>query len=258
MVNKISTITLPPYMEGNEGYGYLFKVAFKNAEHAWEEEFNLIQLMAKALSNYQIQYQEFSDHLLLLDDVVLQPQILSFSTRDDGNVSSSTSVQINSKTHIPSGLFEYQHSIGYTLEDSLIKGFNNWITSDLKTLIEALTQLTDCTSMQMEFPNRVRHIILGPVTHYGKHESTEEHSFCPCCFLTNNFEAFRSYIDSDEFFGIRFFASRSENGDVEADCRINGSDFEAGKYALIEYGKTWQAESFEFRKQYVIVRNKAV
>lgn len=258
MSNKISAASqLPEYMEANEGYGYSFKVAFKNAEREWEEAFNLIHFLAKTLAENNIRYKEYEDHLLLLDDMILQPQILSFSARDDGNVSSTTTVQVNSHAQIPAGLFEYQHSIGADLENSLVKGFNNWINSDLKTLLEALTQTENCTSMQMEFPNRTRQMVLGPVTHYGKSQSIEEHSFCPCCFLTNNFETFKSYIESDQVYGIRFFASRSENGEVEADCRINGADFEAGKLALIEYGKTWPGNEFEFRKQYVVVKNKA-
>ncbi len=257
MTNKISeNNSLPDYMGGNEGYGYSFSVAFKNTEREWEEQFNLIHLLAKALSDHQLRYREYEDHLLLLDDIILQPQILSFSPRDDGNVSTSTTIQINSQNQIPSGLFEYQHSIGSDLENSLFKGFNNWIQSDLKTLLEALTELKDCTSMQMELRSRIRQMVLGPVTHYGNVQSTEEHSFCPCCFLTNNFETFKPYIESDDIFGIRFFTSRSENGEVEADCRINGSDFEAGKLALIEYGKTWPGTDFEFRKQYVVVKNK--
>lgn len=244
-------------MDGNEGYGYSFKVAFKNGNHEWQEEFNLVQLLAKTLTDCNIEHQQFDDHLFLHDDLILQPQILAFSPRDDDNVSSSTSVQVNSGAKFFSGLFEYQHSIGNNLEDSLTKGFKNWINSDLKTLIEALTQTIDCTSMKMEFPDRVRQIVLGPVTHFGNSQSTEVHSFCPCCFLTNNIETFKPFIESDELYGIRFFASRSENGDVEADCRINGVDFEAGKYALIEYGKTWAGENFEFRKQYIVVRNGA-
>lgn len=259
MINKIQRIIkAPAIVEGNPGRGYSFRVAFSNTEKTWEEEINLVGLLARSLTDNQVEFKEYDTSLLILEDMILQPQILSFNPRDDSSVSTSSTIPINSAKELSSGLFEYQHSVGNNLEDSLIKGFNAWIKSDLKTLIESIQGTVECTQMQMELPGKkaARQITFGPVTRYIKTQSNEEHSFCPCCFFTNNFEVFRPIINSNDVFGIRFFASRSENGEIEADCRINGMDFEAGKNALIEYGKTWQGEGFDFRKQYVIVRNK--
>ena len=39
-----------------------------------------------------------------------------------------------------------------------------------------------------------------------------EHTFCNCCFLTRNFDAFRSQIEGDDCFGIRFYAMRESDG----------------------------------------------
>ena len=84
--------------------------------------------------------------------------------------------------------------------------------------------------------------------------SDAEHPFCPCCFLTNTFDAFKALMESDRFYGIRLFAARGEDGSPQADCRVNGQDWEDGKRALLGYVETWPQAGLEFRKQYVVMQ----
>jgi hypothetical protein len=124
-------------------------------------------------------------------------------------------------------------------------------------------------------PARVRRAILGPVMHYmaspsahiegssapanalAQEDAGDAHAFCPCCLLTKSFEAFRELIVGDGFHGLRLYAMRGAEGTAQADCRVNGDDWEKGAQALREYVKTWPDAGFEFRKQYVVVHSVA-
>lgn len=76
-----------------------------------------------------------------------------------------------------------------------------------------------------------------------------------CCLFTSNYEALRPQLESDQCFGIRFYAMRNEDGTPEADCRINGEDHEPGMASLREYVATWPGSGFEYRKQYVLLHS---
>lgn len=80
-----------------------------------------------------------------------------------------------------------------------------------------------------------------------------DHEFCPCCLLTNSFEAFKELIEDRSVYGIRLLAMRDANGDPQADCRVNGNDWGKGAEALRKYVGTWSAAGLEMRKQYVVV-----
>ena len=129
----------------------------------------------------------------------------------------------------------------------------------------------------MSFPEKdgkpafSRRAVLGPVTHLVEHpevygesktaeaegagrgEHCETHAFCPCCLLTKSFETFKELIEDSAFYGLRLFASRDEQGLPQADCRVNGDDWETGAEALRKYVTTWPHAGFEFRKQYVVL-----
>jgi hypothetical protein len=60
-----------------------------------------------------------------------------------------------------------------------------------------------------------------------------------------------------QFYGIRLFAMRGQDGTAGADCRLNGEDWEPGKNALIAYVNSWPDRGVEFRKQYVILQSQA-
>ncbi len=165
---------------------------------------------------------------------------------------------------IPDGVFEYQHGIGETLSDALREGFEQWVQIDFAVLLEALRDpLEHCNAIEFTLPQKNgaglrRRAVLGPV---GRRvlppknlASDGEHPFCPCCFLTNNYEAFRPLMESEGFYGIRLFAARDDSGAPRADCRVNGKDWEDGTRALLSYVETWPQAGLEFRKQYVVMQ----
>lgn len=67
--------------------------------------------------------------------------------------------------------------------------------------------------------------------------------------------AFKELIEGDGFYGLRLFAARNAEGTPEADCRVNGEDWEIGAQALREYAGTWPSAGYEFRKQYVVLQS---
>jgi hypothetical protein len=69
--------------------------------------------------------------------------------------------------------------------------------------------------------------------------------------------AFQALLETDDFYGIRFYAMRDADGNPQADCRVNGEDWEPGAAALREYVAKWPERGFEFRKQYVVLQTVA-
>ena len=208
----------------------------------------------------------------------LMPQFVELQPLDEGGVRTTSTIQANHDALIPDGVFEYQHSTGDHVEASFRKGFTQWIEADFVALLEALKARPEiCASLEYKFPPKTgittecRRVILGPVTHTIQNpdaraeqipeaqgrtqgEHCEDHEFCPCCLLTNSFEAFRELIEDRRFYGIRLFAMRDPNGHAQADCRVNGIDWDKGTEALRKYVGTWPAAGFEMRKQYVVVQ----
>ena len=166
-------------------------------------------------------------------------------------------------------VFEFQHATGDSLEASLRTGLDQWAQVDLPVLLDALAETpAACMLMNMTFPAegdtppRARRAVLGPVGHFASATPVtpgagqpDDHPFCPCCFFTNTFEAFKPQLESTAFHAIRFYAARDANGTPQADCRINGLDHPPGADALRAYVTRWPDAGVEFRKQYVILQN---
>jgi hypothetical protein len=179
-----------------------------------------------------------------------------------------TTIEVTHSEHFPQGVFEFQHATGDTIEDSIRCGVEQWAKTDLVALLDALRPKAEtCMTMEISFPEaegkpaRFRRAVLSPVTHLQlkppaqQAGADDEHPFCPCCLLTRSFEAFKGLFENDGFFGIRLFAARDQDGSPQADCRVNGMDWEAGAVALRQYVETWPGEGYEFRKQYVVLHN---
>jgi hypothetical protein len=62
-------------------------------------------------------------------------------------------------------------------------------------------------------------------------------------------------LNSDDYVIIQLYAQRTENGDIDTRCCVNGKNFEAGRKALIEDTKTWPQRGDETRKNFIIVQN---
>jgi hypothetical protein len=237
------------------------------------DSFDVVQLTASVLraKNLDVTVQDGSV-VLRPDGFVLQPRVVEMHPLEDGGISSVTTIDVRHADLVPDGLFEYQHSTGDSVEASLQKGLEGWAALDLPVLHDALRHEPEtCTMLEMALPaangspERIRRAILGPVFHYAEHpevyaaacdasgERTHDPAFCNCCFLTKNFDAFQSRLNGEGTAAIRFYAMRNQDGRPQADCRINGEDYEAGMTALRAYVETWPAAGFEFRKQYVLI-----
>jgi hypothetical protein len=255
----------PPLCPSNTGgLGTGGEVAFSNASRNWTERFDLVDEAAAALRHRGHAVTAHKTWLVHDDSgFTIQPQLGRMWLPDGGGVQTITTLQVNHPTLIPAGVFEYQHSTGDTVRESLAKGFDQWVQMDFVTLLDALQAKPEhCTTMEMTFPakdgepDRIRRAVLGPCWQFPAtpSDASEEHPFCPCCLLTNSFEAFRDLIEGDAFCGLRLLAMRQANGQPAADCRVNGDDWERGMQALRDYVGTWPHEGFELRKQYVVLQ----
>jgi hypothetical protein len=261
----------PPTCTGNPGSGTSGRVAFSNSERNWMESFDLMRIATDVLmarGHALVAHESWIE----LDGFVLQPLLAELTPLEDGGVRTTTTMDVRHPTLVPDGLFEYQHATGDDTVQSLAKGLENWADADLPVLLDALRAKPEtCTVLEMTFPAkdglpaRTRRALLGGVTAYAKDPRAEvtacgpdgEHSFCGCCLLTRNFEAFRQYVEADRPYGIRFYAARSAEEKALADCRINGEDYEPGMESLRAYVATWPGTGFEFRKQFVFIHTTA-
>lgn len=254
----------------NPGIGHEAQFALAGRGRESVEEVNTVDLAATVLKARGYKTTNCGAHLLHAESgFVILPQLVSVHPLDDGGVQTVTTVQVNHPAFAPAGVFEYQHSTGDTLADSLCKGFDVWVRGDFMALLDALEPVAKaCPSMVLDFPARegeparARRAVLGPVAHYmsqppqvATESGADEHPFCPCCLLTRSFEAFRPFLEGHEVACLRLFAMRNSDGEAEADCRINGAEYEPGKAALREYVATWPDAGVEFRKQYVVLHN---
>ncbi len=253
----------PVMPKGHEGFGTQGRTTFQNDERTWEESFDLIRLLLSALKKHNIEATHRNGWLLLSDGLYLHPEVLAVVPLEAGGVRTATTVAVAHETLAPQGLFEYQHAAGEDTHAAFLAGFEGWIDLDLPVLLDAVRNTQkDCTAMDMELPepaSRKRRALLGPVAHTARRDSAikEEHPFCPCCLLTHSFEAFKEQLHGEGFFGLRLLVARDTDGNVTADCRVNGLDWEPGKEHLLEYGKTWPDRGFEMRKQYVVIYSNA-
>jgi len=54
-------------------------------------------------------------------------------------------------------------------------------------------------------------------------------------------------------YAIRLFALKDVNGDLRADCRINGEEYPEAEENLKKYAETWKkCDIIKFRKQYIL------
>lgn len=261
---------VPPFCPSNRGIGTGARVAFSTGNRSWTEEVNLVSLGAEAFKKRG--YPVVAEQTLLHhadSGFMILPQLIEIHPLEEGAVRTVTTMQTNHPTLAPDGVFEYQHSTGSSIAESISKGFDQWLQTDFVPLRDALQPKPEtCMMLEMAFPAqrgkpaRVRRAILGPVAHFmqeppsrPEESVSEEHPFCPCCLLTRSFEAFRELIEGDGFYGLRLFAARDAEGTPQADCRVNGEDWMKGAEALREYVKSWSDTGYEFRKQYVVLQS---
>ena len=201
---------VPPLCPSNPGIGVEAKVAFSTGNRSWTEEVNLVRLAAEEFKKHGYPIVSEKTWLEHTDSgFVILPQLVAIQPLDGGGVRTATTMQTNHPKLAPDGVFEYQHSAGNSIADAIAKGFNQWLQTDFVPLVDALRPKPEsCTALEMAFPAkdgkpaRVRRAVLGPVAHFMQdppgeagQSASEKHQFCPCCLLTNSFEAFREYIE---------------------------------------------------------------
>ena len=259
----------PPLNKGNPGRGVRGKVAFSAGDRSWTETIDVIDLAARVLEGRNVAVNRRETWLELPESgFVILPQIVGFEVLQRGGVRTTTTIQVHHPALTPDGVFEYQHSWGDTVAESLSKGFDQWAQVDLVAFQDALLpKPATCLTMEMSFPEKEgkpaywRRAVLSPVAHFranppapGPDAPAEEHPFCACCFLTNTFLAFKGLIEADGFFALRLFGARDPDGSPQADCRVNGEDWPPGAKAVRAYVQTWPGSGYEFRKQYVLLQ----
>ncbi|WP_051945667.1 DUF6348 family protein [Verrucomicrobium sp. BvORR106] len=258
------SITPPQPDPENPGRGHTIKVGFANGDRSWTEEADLLSSLAEALSAAGHSIVRRKSWIEVNRDFTIMPQVIAVHPLEDGGVRTSSTLQVAHRTLVPAGVFEYQYATGDDIKSALQKAFETWAASDLPVFLDALIEKPDqCMTMQMTSDTPAgsdgdRRVIFGPPAHavsYSSLTNEESHDFCPCCLFTNTHEAFKEILAGTSFHGIRLFAVRNADGSLEADCRVDGREWQAGEEALLQYAETWPDRGFEYRKQYVGIQN---
>ncbi|MBR7791814.1 hypothetical protein KDM87_04335 [Undibacterium sp. FT147W] len=232
----------------------------------------LTEVLAVALSDAGIAFERLPSCIQLAEGLALAVQPVTTNVVGEGRVRTCTRIHAWHPQYFPQGIAEYQHALGADEAAAIAEGFAQWIKMDLVVLLDATRDVPrDCTVIEMNVANgaetteasehaglsRFRQVILGPVAHLASNpppKNKEAHPFCPCCLFTESMEAFHDVLQTDQFLGVRLFASRDQLGVAAADCRVNGEDFPAALPALTAYVEKWPQRGLEFRKQYVVIR----
>jgi len=232
----------------------------------------LTEVLAAALSATGITFERLSSHIQLAEGLALAVQPVTTNVIGEGRVRTCTRIHAWHLQYFPQGISEYQHALGADEAAAIAEGFAQWVKMDLVVLLDATREVPrDCTVIEMNVANgaetteaaehaglsRFRQVILGPVAHLATNpppKKKEVHPFCPCCLFTESMDAFHDVLQTDQFLGVRLFASRDQLGVQAADCRVNGEDFPAALPALTAYVQKWPQRGLEFRKQYVVIR----
>ena len=250
----------PGISESNPGMTTQFSIDFSNEESQWTETFNLSELLLQTKLDDDLEATFQDDWLCLSNGYWLLPRIGNVNL-DSPGAQTMTTIQIAHEELLPDGVFEYQHSASnQDVQDAIQSGFESWWQGDYPVLADAISEEpSSCHFLEMSTegnPGMCRRVILGPPAHYFSQEipNEEEHPFCPCCLVTNSFEGFQTLFESEETCAMRLFVCRNDEGIVEADCRVNGEDWDEGRDSLVKYGETWPDRGFEFRKQYCLFK----
>lgn len=259
MFNKGSAFT-PQTPDQHVGNGTVLRITVSDGERTWTEDFDLLAGLQSVLEEQGA--VERKEGWLAAEGFYLRPEILEVERLDRGGVRTLTTISVAHEQLAPRGLFEFQHASGEDAVASITAGFRQWMEMDWPVLLDSTrVSPTVCTSVDQTMPDptpRVRRALLGPTSHMASRAAVveEEHPFCPCCLLTNSYEAFRELLEGEGYFAVRLLALRNAAGEITADCRINGIDWEPGKEHLMRYAETWPDRGFEMRKQYVVLCTK--
>jgi hypothetical protein len=252
---------------GNPGFSTGGRLDLDLPEGPVTEELDLVALTEEVLRARGHTVERREDVLIHPDTgLELAPQIAALDFAPTG-LRGCCTVEARHPAFGTPAPFEYQHFVGPRgpATPVLREALDQWAQVDFAVLLDALRPLPEASTL-LEIPAgsadggppRARRVLLGPVAHLATNPGPEEeHPFCACCFVTRCAEALRPLFEAEAFYAVRFFAARDERGRPQADCRVNGEDWDPAAQALKAYVKTWPARGFEFRKQYAVFHTGA-
>lgn len=224
-----------------------------------------MQALADVLKTEGIAFEWQLPRLLLANGMTLEAEPVEAIVLGEDRVRTCTKIHLHHPVYFSEGIAEYQHAMGANEDLSMAEGFRSWAQTDLVALLDATSDMPkNCTVIEMSVVDgadglaRFRQVVLGPVAHLATlaaPEKKEEHPFCPCCLFTESTTAFHDLLQTDQFLGVRLFASRDNEGKLAADCRVNGEDFVPAIDLLTAYASKWPERGLELRKQYVVIRS---
>jgi hypothetical protein len=230
----------------------------------------MLDILAEAMHAERCTFRLENGELILENGLAIAVEYLESQAIEGGMRTSSRTI-CRHPEYFPDAICEFQHASGVTEEESLLRGCRTWIQTDLTTLKDAIEDVVEaCLVAEMTFPFEDREgefkrkIFMGPYIHSVANPEVEAeacesqcHDFCPCCLFTQSYEAFTPQLQSQQFFGLRLYTARYEDGTVVADCRVNGEDYPLGVEYLLRYAESWPQRGAETRKQYVAIRTLA-
>jgi hypothetical protein len=239
----------------NPGIGNVANWTFSNGQRTWQEPMNLLVTLERLLTERGRRVRVEGSVVLDLESQISLLPLLQTMQPGQSGTRTSTTIEIKHPARILSPIFEYQHSAGPNLEQSLMAGFRQWYDSDFITLLDAVrSRALDC----MELATDERRVTLGPLI-LGRQidlpQDNSQHPLCPCCMFTKTSSCWQALLASPGFCGLRLYAARDQHGRPIADCRLNGEDYPPGKKALVEYASTWKSAGVESHKQYVVIQD---
>ncbi|MCE9577537.1 MAG: DUF6348 family protein [Deltaproteobacteria bacterium] len=243
----------------NPGRGHTIHVEFADAQGTWSEQVDLTETLATIVGRHVGPCERDGAVVRTPDGLVLAPQVVMVQPLDQRQGARiASTIEVTHPAHFTPGLFEWQHAVSDSTAKAIEEGFAQWAQCDLPALRNALrSDALDLTHLQYTSTDGApRRIVLGPV--YGlvpdDAADSDHEPGCPCCMFTHSFAVFRALLDRTETYGIRLFAMRGPDGEIGADCRVNGADFPRGAEALRAYARSWPGVGLQTRKQYVIMQ----
>ena len=240
------------------------RVAFSNAQRSWEEADDLATSLAAALTALGHKALVHHDWVELAGGFTLLPQVVSVEPMERSGVRTASTIQTRHESLIPGGVFEYQHATGGDTRESFAAGFKSWAEVDLPVFLDAQRSKATVCMFLVRSPGTDpasalppdRRVVFGPTVQMAQQAEPAgiDHEFCPCCLFTNSIGAFDDLLKDRAFHGIRLFVTRDTDGQIQADCRVNGIDRPAAAEALVKYAQAWPDRGLEYRKQYVCVQ----
>src|ERR1041384_3920206 len=125
----------PVTSQANPAKGARLPASFTDGQRTWTEQADALDCMVKALQARRHPFKRRAHWIELEIGMVLQPRLVEFQPIHKG-VRTVTTVEVSWPDLIPQGVFEFQHSAGDNLQQSLLNGFESWLDLDFPALAD--------------------------------------------------------------------------------------------------------------------------